>query len=110
MTVEKNTTTSSVYNKYNTMKRAQAQSVTFLDSETTVDPPHEYEMVSPSSSAITNEIDGINNTTPTTTTTTNTIVDEAQECLAQALLMFLYADLRLLSATGRINTRFETLR
>lgn len=91
------------------MKRAQAQSVTFLDSETTVDPPHEYEMVSPSSSAITNEIDG-NNTTPTTTTTTNTIVDEAQECLAQALLMFLYADLRLLSATGRINTRFETLR
>lgn len=91
------------------MKRAQAQSVTFLDSETTVDPPHEYEMVSPSSSAITNEIDGYN-TTPTTTTTTNTIVDEAQECLAQALLMFLYADLRLLSATGRINTRFETLR
>lgn len=113
MTVEKNTTTSSVYNKYNTMKRAQAQSVTFLDSETTVDPPHEYEMVSPSSSAITNEIDETkttNNTTPTTTTTTNTIVDEAQECLAQALLMFLYADLRLLSATGRINTRFETLR
>ena len=91
------------------MKRAQAQSVTFLDSETTVDPPHEYEMVS----AITNEIDETkttNNTTPTTTTTTNTIVDEAQECLAQALLMFLYADLRLLSATGRINTRFETLR
>lgn len=38
-----------------------------------------------------------------------TIVDEAQECLAQALLMFLYADLRLLSATGRINTKFETL-
>ena len=95
------------------MKRAQAQSVTFLDSETTVDPPHEYEMVSPSSSAITNEIDGTittNNATRTTTTTTNTIVDEAQECLAQALLMFLYADLRLLSATGRINTRFETLR
>ena len=41
--------------------------------------------------------------------TTATIVDEAQECLAQSLLMFLYADLRLLSATGRINTRFETL-
>ncbi|KAL7543167.1 hypothetical protein ACHAXR_012860 [Thalassiosira sp. AJA248-18] len=40
---------------------------------------------------------------------TTTIVDEAQECLAQSLLMFLYADLRLLSATGRINTKFETL-
>ena len=36
-------------------------------------------------------------------------MDEAQECLAQSLLMFLYADLRLLSATGRINTKFETL-
>lgn len=42
-------------------------------------------------------------------TNTNTIVDEAQECLAQSLLMFLYADLRLLSATGRINTKFEFL-
>lgn len=38
-----------------------------------------------------------------------TIFDEAHECLAQSLLMFLYADLRLLSATGRINTRYETL-
>lgn len=38
-----------------------------------------------------------------------TIVDEARECLAQSNLMFLYADLRLLSATGRINTKFETL-
>ena len=28
------------------------------------------------------------------------IVDEARECLAQSNLMFLYADLRLLSATG----------
>mmetsp|Transcript_32179 Transcript_32179/g.67634 ORF Transcript_32179/g.67634 Transcript_32179/m.67634 type:complete len:860 (+) Transcript_32179:190-2769(+) len=47
---------------------------------------------------------------PTATAgTTNTIVDEAQECLAQSLLMFIYADLRLLSATGRINTKFETL-
>ena len=90
---------------YNTMTRAQAQSVTFDH------PPHEYEMVSPSSSAVTNDIDDTNTTNnTTTTTTTNTIVDEAQECLAQALLMFLYADLRLLSATGRINTRFETLR
>ncbi len=40
---------------------------------------------------------------------TTTVVDEAQECLAQSLFMFLYADLRLLSATGRINTKFETL-
>ena len=38
-----------------------------------------------------------------------TIVDEARECLAQSNVMFLYADLRLLSATGRINTKFETL-
>jgi hypothetical protein len=45
----------------------------------------------------------------TTAATTTTIVDEAQECLAQSLFMFLYADLRLLSATGRINTKFETL-
>eukprot|EP00986_Skeletonema_menzelii_P004169 scaffold1395_cov127-Skeletonema_menzelii.AAC.3 len=37
------------------------------------------------------------------------IVDEARECLAQSQIMFLYADLRLLSATGRINTKFETL-
>ena len=38
-----------------------------------------------------------------------TIFDEAHECLAQSLLMFLYSDLRLLSATGRINTKYETL-
>jgi len=42
-------------------------------------------------------------------TAPTTIVDEARECLAQSNLMFLYADLRLLSATGRINTKFETL-
>lgn len=42
-------------------------------------------------------------------TTSTTIFDEAHECLAQSLLMFLYADLRLLSATGRINTKYETL-
>jgi len=42
-------------------------------------------------------------------TSPTTIVDEARECLAQSNLMFLYADLRLLSATGRINTKFETL-
>lgn len=46
---------------------------------------------------------------PPTTAATTTIVDEAEECLAQSLLMFLYADLRLLSATGRINTKFEAL-
>lgn len=40
---------------------------------------------------------------------TASIFDEAHECLAQSLLMFLYADLRLLSATGRINTKYETL-
>ena len=45
----------------------------------------------------------------TTTTATTTIVNEAQECLAQCNLLFLYADLRLLSATGRIHTKFESL-
>jgi len=38
-----------------------------------------------------------------------TLIEEADEALAQSLLMFLYADLRLLSATGRIYTKFETL-
>ena len=40
---------------------------------------------------------------------TTTIFDEAEDCLAQSLLIFLYADLRLLSATGRISTKYETL-
>ena len=99
----------------------ERHSVTFLDSDKVIDAP-EYEMVSTQSAAI--EQDGsfpdmsdnnINNSTTTTNTkitpptTNNTIIEEAQECLAQALLMFLYADLRLLSATGRINTKFETL-
>ena len=44
-----------------------------------------------------------------TPATVTTIVDEAQECLALSNLMFLYADLRLLSATGRVNTKFESL-
>jgi len=44
-----------------------------------------------------------------TPATITTIVDEAQECLALSNLMFLYADLRLLSATGRVNTKFESL-
>ena len=38
-----------------------------------------------------------------------TLFEEADDCLAQSLLMFLYADLRLLSATGRINTKFDVL-
>ena len=102
------------------------QSVTFLDGENSmIEPPEEYEMISPSSSAIDaqdssslmmpqslpNNNSASNNTmnTKETTPPTYTMVDEAQECLAQSLLMFLYADLRLLSATGRINTKFETL-
>jgi hypothetical protein len=48
-------------------------------------------------------------TDPSATVNPTTIFDEAHECLAQSLLMFLYADLRLLSATGRINTKYETL-
>jgi len=38
-----------------------------------------------------------------------TVFEEAEDCLAQSLLIFLYADLRLLSSTGRISTKFETL-
>ena len=37
------------------------------------------------------------------------IFQEAEEFLVQCHLIFLYADLRLLSATGRLNTKFETL-
>ena len=37
------------------------------------------------------------------------ILEEAEEYLAQCLIIFLYADLRLLSATGRISTKYETL-
>ena len=37
------------------------------------------------------------------------LFEEAEDCLAQSLLMFLYTDLRLLSATGRINTKFDVL-
>ena len=39
----------------------------------------------------------------------DTVFEEAEDCLAQSLLIFLYADLRLLSATGRISTKYETL-
>jgi len=39
----------------------------------------------------------------------HTVFEEAEDCLAQSLLIFLYADLRLLSATGRISTKYETL-
>lgn len=87
-------------------------SVTFLSDKVVIDAP-EYEMVSPPSSSAEDgsfQFSEITTTTKTTApTTNNTIIEEAQECLAQALLMFLYADLRLLSATGRINTKFETL-
>jgi predicted lipase len=37
-----------------------------------------------------------------------TLLEEAEECLAQSNLIFLLADLRLLSATGRIHTSFDT--
>ena len=45
----------------------------------------------------------------TTRSKNATIFEEAEDCLAQSLLIFLYADLRLLSSTGRISTKFETL-
>lgn len=38
-----------------------------------------------------------------------TLLQEAEECLAQSGLIFLMADLRLLSATGRVYTKFETI-
>ena len=37
------------------------------------------------------------------------VFQEAEEFLVHCHLIFLYADLRLLSATGRLNTKFETL-
>lgn len=38
-----------------------------------------------------------------------TLLEEVEEMLAQSLLVFLVADLRLMSATGRIETKYETL-
>lgn len=38
-----------------------------------------------------------------------TVLEECEEALAQSMLVFLLADLRLLSATGRVETRYETL-
>ena len=38
-----------------------------------------------------------------------TILDEVEENLAQSMLVFLLADLRLMSATGRVLTKYETI-
>jgi len=38
-----------------------------------------------------------------------TLLQEVEEALAQSLLVFLVADLRLMSATGRIETKYETI-
>ena len=38
-----------------------------------------------------------------------TLLEEIEEALAQSLLIFLVADLRLMSATGRIETKYETI-
>ena len=38
-----------------------------------------------------------------------TLLEEVEEMMAQSLLVFLVADLRLMSATGRIETKYETL-
>lgn len=38
-----------------------------------------------------------------------TLLEEVEENLAQSLLVFLIADLRLMSATGRIETKYETI-
>lgn len=38
-----------------------------------------------------------------------TMLEEVEEALAQSMLVFLLADLRLLSATGRIQTKYETI-
>lgn len=37
------------------------------------------------------------------------MLDLIENCLAQSMLIFMLADLRLLSATGRISTKYETL-
>jgi len=37
------------------------------------------------------------------------VLNEAEECIGQSLLIFLYADFRLMSATGRISTKYENL-
>ena len=37
------------------------------------------------------------------------LLDEIENCLAQSMLIFMLADLRLLSATGRISTKYETI-
>jgi hypothetical protein len=42
-------------------------------------------------------------------TALSTLLEEAEECLAQSNLIFLLADLRLLSATGRIHTSYDTI-
>lgn len=42
-----------------------------------------------------------------TSTDMLSMIEQAEDCLAQSLLVFLFADLRLLSATGRIRTNFE---
>jgi hypothetical protein len=41
--------------------------------------------------------------------TDESILDLIENCLAQSMLIFMLADLRLLSATGRISTKYETL-
>lgn len=38
-----------------------------------------------------------------------TLLEEVEENLAQSLLVFLIADLRLMSATGRISTKYQTI-
>ena len=38
-----------------------------------------------------------------------TLLEEVEEALAHSLLVFLVADLRLMSATGRIETKYETI-
>lgn len=40
---------------------------------------------------------------------TPSLLQEVEEAVAQSLLIFLVADLRLMSATGRIETKYETL-
>eukprot|EP00977_Amphora_coffeiformis_P016504 scaffold5126_cov190-Amphora_coffeaeformis.AAC.1 len=46
-------------------------------------------------------------TTTTTTTTSPSLLDEMNESMAYSMLIFLVADLRLMSATGRIATPYE---
>jgi hypothetical protein len=56
-----------------------------------------------------NNDDNHNSTSTNNNSALPTLLEEAEECIAQSNLIFLLADLRLLSATGRIHTTYDTI-